>query len=178
MAVIQQLTTAADFWSQMVVPDCEEFRSDQANLRRALHSANSLFHMHEWVFHTHENTVRTTFTHFNKSGALVPVGDSTDFANALEHRHPDFGRIRGIANAGKHLKLEPRGIRPVPNAPRDAANTRIQTTAYGQGGFGQGPYGGGPRVMLEGADGNDMEFSAILESVFKMWEGLIAANNW
>lgn len=163
----------------MVVPDCDDYRADPANLRRALHSANSLFHMHDWVFHTHEAVVRANFTWVDKHGTPQPVSSPKEFADALEQLNNDFGRIRGIANAGKHLKLN--SVRPVQNAPSHAANTAIQTTGYGQGGYGQGgygqgPFGGSPRVMLEGA--TDMEFSTILENVYQMWESLIKRHNF
>ena len=178
MTVHEQFKTAADFWSGMVVPDCEDYRSNPTSLRRALHSAISLFHMHDWIFHTHKCVVQTTFTYIDRAGVQKPALTSEEFANSLEQRNNDFGRIRGIANAGKHLRLRPAGIRPVQNAPSDAANTRIQTTAYGQGGFGQGPYGGTPRVVLEGPGGSDMEFLAILENVYRMWREVMAENGW
>jgi hypothetical protein len=132
--------------------------------------------MHDWVFHTHEGAVRSNFGYSDKKGDCRPVSTPEEFANALEQLNDDFGRIRGIANAGKHLKLK--NIRPVQNAPSQAANTAIQITGYGQGGFGQGPFGGSPRVMLEGANGSDMEFSNILESVYQMWSNLISTHGW
>ncbi len=183
MTVVQKFTTSADFWSAMVIPDCIESRANQADLRCALHAANSLFHMHDWVFHSHKIVIQPNLpkpkyklTYTDISRNIKSVWSHQEFANALEQQNNEFGRIRGIANAGKHLKLT--DIRPVQNAPSDAANTRIQTTGYGQGGYGQSPYGGGARVMLEGANGNDMEFSTIRESVYQMWEALIKSNSW
>ena len=176
MTIVKQFRTSMDFWSEVVVPDCTEYRADQENLRRALHCAISLFHMHDWVFHTHGSSVRSIFTFTDKIGAITKVSSPTHFANALEQQNDDFGRIRGIANAGKHLQLN--DIRPVLNAPSNAANTAIQTTGYGQGGYGQGPYGGSPRVMLEGANGNDMEFLIIMEKVYQMWEALTKTHGW
>jgi hypothetical protein len=176
MPTMKQFNTAADFWSEMVVPDCIDCRSDPTDLRRALHAAISLFHMNDWVFHTHETTVRSVFNFEDKNGTVRPVSSPAEFANALEQHNPDFGRIRGIAHAAKHLELS--NIRPVANAPSHAANTAVQTTGYGQGGYGRGPYGGGPRVMLAGPNGNDMEFSSILESVYKTWETLKTGHGW
>ena len=171
MSIFQQFITARHFWSEMAIPDIIDYRTDQANLRRALHSAISLFHMHDWVFHTHEADVRASFTFTDKNGIRRPVSSPEEFANALEQQNADFGRIRGIANAGKHLKLK--NIRPVQNAPSHAANTATQSM-----GFGQGPYGGVSRVMLEGANGNDMEFLTILENVYQMWDGLMTSHSW
>jgi hypothetical protein len=176
MAQIEQFKTASDFWSKMVVPDYEEYCEKSADLRAALHAAISLFHMADWVFHAHEGAVKAAFTFSDKNGAVQPVSCAEHFATSLEQRCDDFGRIRGIANATKHLRLNPSGIRPVRNAPRNAANTLVQTTGFGEGGYGQGPYGGGPRVMLEGSP--DMEFSEIAKAVFDMWKSLKLAYGW
>jgi hypothetical protein len=50
--------------------------------------------------------VRAIFTFTDKLGATIKVHDNTSFANALEQQHSDFGRVRGIANAAKHLELK------------------------------------------------------------------------
>jgi hypothetical protein len=176
MAPVEQFRTASDFWSKMVVPDYQEYREKPADLRSALHLAISLFHTADWVFHTHELAVKATFTFRDKNGNIQAVSSSEEFATSLEQGCDDFGRIRGMANAAKHLQLRPSGIRPVENAPSNAANTRVQTTGYGAGGYGQGPCGGGPRVMLEG--GTDMEFSQIAKAVFDMWESLKRTHSW
>ena len=183
MAVVQSLTTSTDFWLAMVIPDYAESRANESDLRRALHAANSLFHMHDWVFHTYKVLVQPgsqrpthKITYIDLSGNTNTVSSEKKLANELEQQNHDFGRIRGIANAAKHLKLT--RIRLVPNAPADAANTRIKTTGYGQRRYGAGPYGGAARVMLEGANGDDMEFSLICDGVYEMWESLIRLNSW
>jgi hypothetical protein len=190
MAVLMRLNTAADFWLEMVEPDCDDYFADETNLRRALHAAISLFHMSDWVFHTHETQVRSAFTFTDPNGKVRTVSKLEDFADALEQRNADFGRIRGIAHAAKHLKL--RKVRPVPNAPSHAANTAIQAEFVGadacgcqQGGYGwletgssQAQYGASTRVVLAGPNGNDMEFSNILRSVYGMWKTLKSTHGW
>ena len=177
MAIVKQFVTAADFWSGMVEQNYQDQKRDPADLRAALHCAISLFHMSDWVFHTHERQVRATFTFRDVHGLNQPVHSAPTFANALE-TNDDFARLRGICHAGKHLKLY--DIRPVPGAPSHSANTRVQTTGYGQGPYGKGPYGGTPRVMLEGggAGGADAEFSDIADSVYKMWRDLNHVHAW
>ena len=176
MAVIKEFRTATDYWSGMAEPDYHDFVGNSADLRAAFHTAISLFHMHDWVWKTHEAVIRASFTFRYKTGATVNVHNAETFANALEQDCADFGRIRGIANAAKHLEL--RDIRPVPNAPSHAASTAVQTTGFGQGGYDEGPYGGGPRVMLAGSNGDDMEFSDVAKSVLEMWIKLRATCGW
>ena len=175
VVVTRELRTAGDYWSSMVEPDFNEHQADLADLRRALHCAESLNHVADWVYHTHEAAVCSAFSFKDRNGATQAVSDASTFANALEQQHSDFGLIRGIANAAKHLKLN--NVRPVANAPSHAANTRVASTGWGEGGYGKGPYGGTPRVMLEAA-GGDLEFSDIAASVQQMWLALNAKHNW
>jgi hypothetical protein len=62
MPIVNQFVTAADLWSGLVEPDYHAHMADVASLRAALHVAISLFHMSDWVFHTHETQVRAAFT--------------------------------------------------------------------------------------------------------------------
>jgi hypothetical protein len=157
----------------MVDPDYREQEDHLDSLRAALHAAISLFHLSDWVFHTHENAVRAAFTYKDATDATRQVDSSKTFANALEQLNANFGLVRGICNAAKHLKLE--NIRPITGAPSDAANTRVLTTGYGAGGYGAGPYGGTARVMLEGPE---LEFSSIAKSVYEMWIALNETHHW
>jgi hypothetical protein len=66
--IVSQFKVAADFWSGMVEPDYQAQASDPSDLRAALHSAISLFHMSDWVFHTHEPQVRAKFNGICNAG--------------------------------------------------------------------------------------------------------------
>jgi len=79
--------------------------------------------------------------------------------------------------------------RPVPNAPSSAADTKVVNP--GGGYFGglqsRGPQGQrhkgiflGPhkKVILEGPNGQDVDFSAIAKSVYDMWVALKHAQSW
>jgi hypothetical protein len=159
--VLTEFRTAADFWAGMIEPDYQDCLNDPANLRAAFHAAISLFHMHDWVWTTHEARVRAAF---------MNVHNATSFANALEKQCEDFGRIRGIANAAKHLKLS--NIRPVPHAPGHANDTAVSGPVFGGGSYyGKDFYG--PCVML-----GDMPFSNVICGVYKMWNELRTAHGW
>jgi hypothetical protein len=123
------------------------------------------------VFVTDEDGVRAAFTFRDRNNSVRKVGDAKEFANSLEQADANFGLIRSVANAAKHLSLTDR--RPVTGA----ANTYVQSTGYGEGAYGVGPYGGGPRVVLEGPDGN-LEFAEIARNVFQMWETLNRQHGW
>jgi hypothetical protein len=178
-----EFRTAADFWSGMVEPDFADCLRNPADLRAAFHAASSLFHMHDWVWKTHEVAVRESFV-FTTNDGPTRVHDNKSFANALEQHCEDFGRIRGIANAAKHLEI--RDVRPVANAPSHATQTFVKVIpalgGYGVGAIGygvSGSYGGGPTVMLTGHEGGpDMAFSHIARTVHDMWATLRANHCW
>ena len=65
MPVVKEFRTAAEFWSGMVEPDYLDCLSKPDDLRAVFHAAVSLFHMHDWVWKTHEATVRAAFA-FNR----------------------------------------------------------------------------------------------------------------
>jgi len=164
MTEFNRLRTAADFWQKIVVPDCNDYSAKPSDLRLALHTAISLFHLHDWVFVSHESQVRNQFNFRDKNNSVQPVSDAKTFANSLEQAHGDFGLIRSVANAAKHLGLSDR--RPVLGAANNAANTYSTSTG-----------GGAARVVLEGPNG-DLEFMDIAQSVFKMWEKLDHLHGW
>src|SRR5690349_21088839 len=128
MTVVKEFRTATDYWSEMVEPDYRDCLAKPDDLRAAFHAAISLFHMHDWVWRTHEASVRGSFTFTDRVGVTASVHDAASFANALEQQCPDFGRVRGIANAAKHLEIQ--DVRPVANAPSHAANTAVQSTGF------------------------------------------------
>jgi hypothetical protein len=105
------------------------------------------------------------------------------FTDALENQERDFGLVRGIANAAKHLELRPSGIRPFPGAPSRAGDTSLSTGGAGgwgenAGGYGVGAqaYAGPERVVLAGPP--ERKFSEIAETVYNMWNNLRATNGW
>lgn len=149
MSSIFQLNTAADYWLEMVVPDCSEYFQNGESLRYALHAAISLFHMSDWVFHTHERAVIANFTFVDRKGSVVPVSMPSNFATALEQQCPEFGLIRGIAHAAKHLKLN--DVRPIANAPNHASNTGVHPPAFDPKVFSPAVFSTRRRVVLTGA---------------------------
>ncbi len=172
-----KFTTYTDFWRGVVEPDYNQFINKIDDLRFAFHAAISLFHTADWVYVDNETYIRANYT-FMGNNKPKPVASEKDFANALRDLHPDFELIRQIANAAKHLKLKHPAKAHHTHAPSHAANTVVQSTAYGAGTYGPGPYGGTPRVMLEGPNGNDLEFSDIAGSVRQMWIDLAAEDGW
>jgi hypothetical protein len=174
------LTTAGDYFQGVLQPDYDEHLRDQTDLRRAFHAATSLLHMADWVFITHEGQIKSKFTFKDRKGKTKPVGNASQFANALQQKNADFGRIRGIANAATHLKLD--HVSQLANAPTHADNILIRTaTTYLPGFLNVVARGRGwpvDTIVLEGENGNDLKFSPIARSVYNMWQELNSAHHW
>jgi hypothetical protein len=165
----------AEFWEHILVPDFDDCRNHPDDLRKAFHCAISLFHMSDWIFVSYQAQVSSSFTYNDRNGAPQPVVSEQTFATALRDFCGEFELIRGIANSAKHLQLRSLGRHL--DSPSHAANTRVQSTGWGSGGFGMGPYSGTARVMLEASSG-DLEFSTIATNVRDMWKLLATQNGW
>ena len=159
----------------MVVPDYNDFVADPGDLRKAFHTAISLFHLHDWVYMAQGAMINQNFSFNDQTGTSRSVTHSKAFANSLEIMQPNFALVTGLANAAKHLSMN--GTRPHPDAPSDVAKTASQSLGCGEGKFGMGPYGGTPQVMLEGAIGH-LHFTQIAEDVLEMWKSLARTHGW
>jgi hypothetical protein len=70
--------------------------------------------------------------------------------------------MRGIANAGKHLEIKPAKH---PGAPVSAANTYVTSVGFDRAAFGNAAFDTTPRVMQEGPNNRDVDFTALSTSV-------------
>ena len=150
----------------MLEPDYRDFQASNGDLRKAFHCAGSLFHLADWLYWGNKTYVDANFTFKDKSGATQPVTDEKSFANALRDLCSDFELMRGIANAGKHLEVKPAKH---PGAPASAANTYAITPGFDQATFDVATFDATPRVMQEGPNKQDVDFTALSKSVYDFW---------
>ena len=106
MCTTVRFDSPKDFWTSIAVPDYDDFTANTDSLRHAFHCAISLFHMADWVYDAHKETISSKFKiKDHNSGESKAVCNEKEFANALRDGHPDFELIRRIANTAKHLSL-------------------------------------------------------------------------
>ena len=161
-----QLDTAVDYWLEIAEPDVSESSVDRGNLRKALHAATSLTHMADWVFHTHKDDVSAKFN----------VKNEVEFANSLAQTYPHFDRIRGVANAAKHL-VRRDTFKPTHGAPAHGSDTGVrhggfQANAFQNNGFATS------KVIVIGSDGQEYDFHEMMRATYNMWRQLKAENGW
>ena len=154
-----QITSAREYFDEIVEPDFADAMASPASLRAAFHCASSLYHLHEFVFADH--------------GKQLGYQKSREFDDALCAKSKDFQLVRDIANTAKHMELDrdPKRITHI-------ANTTVQSTGFGEGAYGSGPFGGTPRVRVHVAPNTDEEFSSVATAAMTLWRQMFAQHGW
>ena len=158
------LSTAREFWDQVVRLDYQDFARAMTDLRCATHAALSLFHLHDWLYVQFESDKSRMFDCSSKERLVEHL---------LSYEHADFGLIKDVANAHKHFKLD----RGQPKIAR-ASQVSVRGTGWGEGRFGEGPWGGTPTVVVDLGNGQIRHFSAVARNVYEMWGRLFQAHGW
>jgi hypothetical protein len=81
----------------------------------------------------------------------------------------DFGLVRDIADAHKHVALE----RPSRLVSR-ADQTEIERLGWGVARWGEGRWGSPPQLVVTLDDGTKRPLTAVMKNVIGMWERLLA----
>jgi hypothetical protein len=80
------LTSAEEFWTQVVLPDFDEYMKSQS-ARHAFHAAASAWHLHEWIFD--EQPKNTKLGEFRKDKLFKHCAELRwlrDYVEAGKHR--------------------------------------------------------------------------------------------
>jgi hypothetical protein len=165
-----------EFRRSIVQADFDDFMADRSNLRKAWHSAGSLFHLADWVYAAHKLAIDAKYTFIDDRGNTQSVSRVEHFATSLGQMHSDFQLIRGIANISKHfiLKPTPPGRLNPTGMPTQAANTYVSGSAFQPGAFQANAFQVGD-VKLQGPD---IEFAVLAKSVLDMWDRLVISEGW
>lgn len=153
------LDNPRDFSEEITPPSYVDFFGAPSSFRTAFSLATSLFHLHEWLFEFNKADVEREFGKtFTRPG---------DLWQEVESQVPEAKFIRDLSNASKHVKLT---IRPSTSM-IDIADTEIQVSSYGTGGYGQGRYSA-PSVVFHDRD-NVIYLDDCAKKLFTFWESLI-----
>ena len=152
--------TPAQFLSEVVRPNVAEFRANDASIRlahNAVAAVDSLSaHIYQWC----------------KANAPTEVSgltNDTHYRKRLAAQYDDFGLLRDIAKALKHVRV-------TRNPPQIAEAKQISTrdVGYGEGPYGDGRYGGPPQVVVD-IDARTMRYvGQIVDSALSILEGEIS----
>lgn len=100
-------------------------------------------------------------------GSENTMGANTaaEYRNKLAKKVTEFGLVRDIAEAHKHVCLN-RGSRKVTSE----AQTNRSPTGFGEAGYGEGSWGGSDALIVTCDDGTKRHLRGIAEKVMKMWQ--------
>jgi hypothetical protein len=96
----RDIPDARTFWSSVVLPDVEDFKSEPSEVRLGLHVAWSLWHLHDWLWHDENPGVDTKgnkeYEKFKEAliGECAELGWLRDLADAAKHRGLGRGSVR------------------------------------------------------------------------------------
>lgn len=131
-----------EFYNQVVAKNIDDFHADYASERFAFNAIASVdalaAHLWSWCV--------------ANAPAEAGLGDDTAYRAMLAGRHPDFGLLRDVAKAQKHVRLT-RGNPKVNNASQAVS----RGVGFGEGGFGLGRFGGPEQVVVDDNNG-DMHY--------------------
>ena len=167
-----KIETPREFFDHVVRKDVDEFRSNATDLRLAYHACTSLLSLRDWIAHEHK---KKSWTH---SGRLQsPFSTPNNLRAALKNIDDRFGIVTDIANASKHMVLDP-------NRPRDTelwgnANTEVHFTGYvGFAPLGAVPLGGSASVIMVKIGSHHHDVLDCVNAVHSIWEQLMIENGW
>lgn len=153
------LDNPKDFFEEVTRPNYNEFFSTPSSFKTAFGLAMSIYNICEWIFEFNQTDVEKKFG--------KAFGKANDFWKEVESIVPEAAFIRDLSNASKHVKLT---INPS-TMMTHIANTYLQTSTYGSGGYGQGRYSACAVVFHEG--GRIVYFDDCAKKLFEFWEDLI-----
>lgn len=158
----QVLSGCEDYFLNVLSPNKKSFFGSSSEFATAINFATSLFHFHEWLFDEYKSDLEREFgTTFAKKG---------DFWGAVQATNHNFGYIRDVTNASKHVKISGTGNIKPSTGMSHIANTHIVAIGYGQS-YGQA-YGGGSKVVFDDA-GQQVSFDTCAQELFDYWQQLL-----
>lgn len=148
------------FFDRHVLPNVAEWRKSPLDLRLAMNAAVSLNQMADYFWHQ-----------FSESEPDRVFAETTvrRFRRELSTRHPNYGLIRDVADAHKHLKLD-RDDRVLTSA----GQTGVGSLGFGEAEYGLGTFGGSEEVVIELDSSQRRHFSGVVEDVVRMWEAMLS----
>ena len=169
---ITKIETPKEFLEHVVTPDVTDFRGCSTDLRAAYHACTSLLSLRDWVC---EQYKRTSWAY--KGNTKTPFINITALQNALNALDNSFAIVTDIANASKHMILDPR--RSQTNL-WGAANTEVKTTpgAISSAPISAGPISGSASRIVVKIDQNSHDVRNCVDSVHDIWRELFVENAW
>ena len=148
---------AREYLEAIVRPNINDFSGDYANLRLGLNAVHTLDALAAHIF--------------NEAGgeAVLGCADDSAYRGVLAAANGDFGLLRDVAKAVKHVELN-RGKPQLSGAKQ----VSVQTLGYGQARYGEGRYGSPSQLVVRTDGGDTRVLETIVMSSLAFLEGEMA----
>lgn len=151
--------SAKDFLADVVRPNVDEFETNFGSVRHAYNAALAVDCLAAQLFHDLKAAGKTT------------AKDDSAYRQDLAARYPDFGILRDVAKAMKHVVLD----RHSPSV-KTSSQVEIQSTGWGQGRWGEARWGGPPQVHVTLDSGDIRAVDYLVRNAVAIIESEMAAN--
>ena len=170
------ISTPKEFLLHIVDPDMEEFaREGEYSLRSAYHACVSLLSLRDWVGKDHDGKM---WSYKSRQIGTIDQGRlKGGFGTDLVNIESDFEIVFDVANASKHMVLNPRQrLTPL----YGFANVYIQVTsgAFDISAFAPGAFQTAQQCIFVKVDTHYHDLLACAQKVHAIWKELFAENGW
>jgi hypothetical protein len=155
------LDSARKYYDWVLKPQYDDFFSKPAEFRHLINLASSLFHYHEWLFSDYSAQLHIELS------VGQPVQTPGQFWAEVQATNANFGFIRDIANASKHVKL----TRNPSTSMTHMANTTIQVATWDNAQWDQAKWDEPYATSKDGT--SDVLFDTCANELFQYWDALI-----
>ncbi|ODA67111.1 hypothetical protein A7A08_01857 [Methyloligella halotolerans] len=165
-----RIETPQEFFDFVVIPDVRDFRMGP-DLRRAYHACTSLLSLRDWVYRKHRGRPWS-----DAGRSMNPFTSKAALQAALEQIDDQFSVITDVANASKHMVLEPgRGRTNL----YGAANTETRSRgALGTVAIGEAAIGESITEVWVKIDDRYVHVDVSIDRAFGVWQRLMEENSW
>ncbi len=151
-------TEAEIFYREHVISSIEDWRGDETAIHKAMLVATNLNHLADYYWHCYRNHPNKNFGKTSLSG----------FRDYLLEQCLDFGLIRDVCDAHKHLTLDRSSKRVT-----KANQTSTGRMGWGEAKWGEARWGSPEEVVVTDDSGEKHHFIAIVDRVEALWRELL-----
>ncbi len=155
--------TPREFLDTVVQPNVAEFSENYDDVRRAFNAVASVDALAAYLYQ-----------HLRSSNHpdVDSVSDDSQYRAELATQHPDFGLLRDVAKAHKHVRL----VRGNPEV-SGADQTEVKSLAYGEARYGEGRFGSPDQVVVVTDSGENRVIESLVAGCVKFLDGRLKHYN-
>lgn len=151
---------ARAFHDQVVLPNVADLIAEYGDLRRAMNAVLSVDALAAHIYHWCRQHAPT---------GTLGASDDSHFRDLLARQNGEFGLLRDVAKAFKHVTLT-RGQPQISGA----ANVAPRNLGWGEGRWGEMRWDGPPQVVVELNDGSLRVIEAVVAAALTFLEAEMA----